>query len=120
MTMSSLEIAELTGKRHDNVMADIERILDEAEIGALRFQDTYLTAQNKQTKCYRLPRRECLLVMSAYSAKLRLTIIDRMDALEQCLIEQLNLENQEQRKIIASQNLRNFSREAGDYLKARR
>ena len=26
-TMSSLEIAELTGKRHDHVMVDIERIL---------------------------------------------------------------------------------------------
>ena len=32
LTMSSLEIAELTGKRHDNVMADIEKMLKDLEI----------------------------------------------------------------------------------------
>ena len=119
LTMSSLEIAEMTGKRHDNVMADIERILDEAEIGALRFQASYLTSQNKQAKCYQLPRRECLLIISAYSAKLRLSIIDRMDALEQKLIEGLKQENQQQRKVIAEQNLKQFSREAYGRLRAR-
>lgn len=40
MTISSLEIAELTGKLYRNVIADIKCILGEAEIGALRFQST--------------------------------------------------------------------------------
>ena len=42
-----LEIAELTGKRHDNVSKDIRRILDEAEIGHVQFNGSYLSEQNK-------------------------------------------------------------------------
>ena len=42
MTMSSVEIAELTGKRHDNVMADIRNMLEELELDALSFQGVYL------------------------------------------------------------------------------
>ena len=29
ITMSSLEVSELTGKRHDNVMVDTEKLLNE-------------------------------------------------------------------------------------------
>jgi len=104
LTMSSLEIAELTGKRHDNVLRDIEAICAEAEIGLLRFEGTYLTTQNKQAKVYNLPRRECLLIMSAYSAKLRLSIIDRMDALEHELIERLTHEHRQMGATLAEIN----------------
>lgn len=38
-TISSLEIAQLTGKPHRNLTADIERILKEAEIDAQGYQD---------------------------------------------------------------------------------
>ena len=31
LTMTSVEIAELTGKRHDNVMADIRKMLVEIQ-----------------------------------------------------------------------------------------
>ena len=50
-TMSSLEIAELTGKRHDNVMRDIRSMLAElhGEGGVLSFQDTHTNHQNGQT-----------------------------------------------------------------------
>lgn len=42
MTMTSREIAELTGKRHDNVMSDIRKMLTElhGNLGVLTFQDT--------------------------------------------------------------------------------
>ena len=40
-TMSSLEIAELTGKEHDNVKRDIVKILGEVEIDILKFEDVY-------------------------------------------------------------------------------
>ena len=81
-TMSSLEIAELTGKRHNHVLRDIENVLDEVGIGASKFGSSYLSSQNKQLPCYNLPRRECDLVVSGYVAKYRLAIIDRWQELE--------------------------------------
>ena len=81
-TMSSREIAELTGKEHKNVLVDIRKVLEEAEIGELKFQRSYLSDQNKELPCYHLPRRECDLVVSGYSVKYRLAIIDRWRELE--------------------------------------
>ncbi len=49
--MTSREIAELTDNRHDNVMADIRKMLVElyGEGGVLTFQDTHVNTQNSQT-----------------------------------------------------------------------
>jgi len=81
-TMSSLEIADLTGKAHDKVRIDIERILSEAQIGVADFRGTYRSKQGKALPCFNLPRRECDLVISGYSVKYRLKIIDRWQELE--------------------------------------
>ncbi len=81
-TMSSLEIAELTGKNHPDVLRDIRNVLQQAEIGESKFASTYLSAQNKELPCYNLPKRECDLVISGYSVKYRLAIIDRWQELE--------------------------------------
>ena len=50
-TMSSREIAELTGKEHRNVLRDAKAMLLElhGEGGVLRFQETYQDPQNGQT-----------------------------------------------------------------------
>ena len=57
--MSSLQIAEITGKRHDNVTGDIKRILTEAGIEAPRFQGALKLPSGQTTLIYNLPRREC-------------------------------------------------------------
>lgn len=81
--MDSREIARLTGKRHDNVLRDIEEQLGQLEGGVLRFEDTYQNDQNGQTyRCYLLPKRECLILASGYSVVLRAAIIDRWAELE--------------------------------------
>lgn len=83
-TMSTREIAELTGKRHDNVMADTRTMLAElhGEGGLLTFQASYRNAQNKVQPCYALPYRETMLLMSGYKLALRAKIIDRWQELE--------------------------------------
>lgn len=82
ITMTSLEIAKYTGKRHDNVMADIKNMLNELEIDPLRFQGTYLDSYNREQKCFILPKKEVLCLVSGYSIKLRMAIIDRLEELE--------------------------------------
>ncbi len=84
LTMSSLEIAELTGKEHRNVMRDIRKMLDEMdEGGVLKFEHTHQNPQNGQTyPIFRLPKRECLILVSGYDVPLRAKIIDRWMELE--------------------------------------
>lgn len=85
VTMSSREIAELTGKRHDHVMRDIRAILVElhGEGGVPKFGDTYLNEQNGQSyPVFHLPKRETLILVSGYSVELRARIIDRWQELE--------------------------------------
>lgn len=81
-TMSSLIIADITGKNHADVMRGIRNTLEQAEIGESKFAGTYIDSQNKRRRCYHLPRRECDLVISGYSVKYRLAIIDRWHELE--------------------------------------
>lgn len=82
-SMDSRDIAKLTGKRHDNVIRDIEDQLGQLDGGVLRFEGSYLSKQNKPMKCYLLPKRECLILASGYSVKLRAAIIDRWAELEE-------------------------------------
>ena len=81
-TMSSLEIAELTGKQHAHVMRDIRNLLEQgvsqSNFGLAEFQDN----QGKPRPCYNLTKKGCLILASGYNAKLREKIIDRWEELE--------------------------------------
>jgi len=70
-------VPQLTGKEHKHVLRDIRKILGEVEIDGLRFQGVYLAGNGEERICYNLPRLECDLVVSGYSAKYRLAINDR-------------------------------------------
>lgn len=81
--MDSREIAEQTGKRHDHVLRDIEKMLLDLDEGdALRFGAVYIGGNGEERKCYHLPKRECLILASGYSVSLRAKIIDRWAELE--------------------------------------
>ena len=82
-SMSSLEIAELTGKEHRNVMSDIRKMLDELNIDAAMFSATYKAGRNNTYECFNLPKRETLILVSGYSVAMRAAIIDRWQELEQ-------------------------------------
>jgi len=80
MTMSSREIAELTGKRHDHVKRDIERMREELNSPNLG-SSIFVHNGNEYTQ-YHLSRDLTLTLVSGYSIKLRHAIIKRLDELE--------------------------------------
>ena len=129
ITMSSREIAELTGKEHRNVMRDIRNMLTELypngvcsdlsmppdlneyhrgdrthykflskgtidaiidfstekaqAVSAESFLHTYINQQNGQPYPeFKLPKRECMILMAGYNITLRAKIIDRWQELE--------------------------------------
>jgi len=86
LTMSSLEIATLTGKRHDHVMDDIRKMMEELDLSAPDFSgvDNYAVGKGAQRtrEIFNLPKRECFVLVSGYNIKLRAAIIDRWQELE--------------------------------------
>ena len=81
-TMSSLQIAELTGKRHANVMRDISNLLEQG-VNELNFELVeYRDAKGELRPCYQLTKTGCLILASGYNAVLREIIINRWIELE--------------------------------------
>ena len=83
-TMSSLEIAELTGKRHADVMRDIRTMLRDLGQGLSNFAQAYRHPQNGQEfPCFNLPRDLTFTLVTGYSIPLRKKVIDRWMELEE-------------------------------------
>ena len=82
VSMNSRDIADLTGKRHDHVIRDVEAMLDELKITHPTFGASYKDSTGRSLKCYNLPPREVLVLVSGYSIPLRARIIDRLNELE--------------------------------------
>ncbi len=82
MTMGSREIAELTGKRHDHVIRDIEKMLEQVGEDAPKFGEIFLDAYRREQKEYSLPKNLTLNLITGYRADIRLKVIDRWMVLE--------------------------------------
>ena len=83
LTMSSLEIAELTGKQHKHVLTDIRNMLNQLGINSAQFGAQYKDSTGRSLPMFNLPKRETLILVSGYSVAMRARIIDRWQELEQ-------------------------------------
>lgn len=80
--MTSLQIAEVTGKRHDAILRDIRNLLKQG-VAAHNFVETsYTDKSNRQSPCFNLTPKGCLILASGYDAVLRERIINRLEYLE--------------------------------------
>lgn len=88
--MSSREIAELTGKAHDNVLRDARALIKQ---GVLKSEETpYTHPQNGQAYPeFLLSQRDTLVLVSGYNAQLRAKIIDRWQELEGRVVAHLQV-----------------------------
>lgn len=86
-TMSSVEIAELTGKLHKNVLADIRSMLAELEIDSAEFSAQYKDSTGRFLPCFNLDREMTDTLLTGYSAKMRLAVVRRWRELEAAIAQ---------------------------------
>ena len=82
LTMSSREIAELTGKAHHHVKRDIQAMMIQLEVDVSKFGCIYIDAQNREQTEYLLPKDETICLLSGYDVNARMKIIKRWQELE--------------------------------------
>lgn len=81
-TMTSLEIAELTGKEHGHVKRDIVNMLELLNKDASSFGYIYLDSYKREQSGYRLPYDETICLLTGYDVKARMAVIKRWQELE--------------------------------------
>lgn len=81
--MTSLQIAEVTGKMHKHVLRDIKALLDkgasETNFGLGKYKDK----NNQSRPMYELTPKGCLILASGYNVVLREKIIDKLEEYQQ-------------------------------------
>lgn len=84
-TMSSREIADICEARHNDVVATVERLINEGilRLGRNTARPYAPDGGGRPTMVYDLTKRDCLIVVSGYNAALRARIIDRWLELEE-------------------------------------
>lgn len=99
-TMTSREIAELTGKSHGDVMRDIRNMLDGLQKDQSSFADIYLDGYNRQQPCFKLPYDETVCLLTGYDVKARMVVIQRWRELESTKVDPLVHLPAEQRALV--------------------
>jgi hypothetical protein len=79
--ITSMQIAEVTGKRHADLMRDIRDELDKLEAGGVNGErkfalSSYTTEQNKVMPCYQLSKEGVLQLAARYDAVVRARLIE--------------------------------------------
>lgn len=120
LTMTSREIAELTGKEHAHVMRDIRAMMEalstNPDLDSCAESTTYTGKDGRQYPQYELDKDTCLTLLLGYDAVARMKVVKRWQELErlvdqpkipQTMPEALRLaaEAMEQRDRLALENM---------------
>lgn len=76
--MSTLRIAEVTGKNHRDILKTCRNAFEELGIEESKFSLLYNSDNNQKVKHYLLPEREFNIIISGYSIKYRAKLIDEL------------------------------------------
>ena len=86
LTMTSREIAELTGKDHSNVMRDVRSMVDaistDSDLNPCAKSTTYTGKDGRQYPQYELDKDTCLTLLLGYDAAARMKVVKRWQELE--------------------------------------
>ena len=86
LTMTSREIAELTGKSHNHVMRDIRAMMEELEespnLDSVCKSTTYTGSNGQSYNQYELDKDTCLTLLLGYDAVARMKVVKRWQELE--------------------------------------
>ncbi|WP_236493776.1 Rha family transcriptional regulator [Escherichia coli] len=83
LTMSSRQIAEFVDKRHDNVVRDIRKMLNELEKDVLKFEGIYLDQYGREKIEYHLDEELTLTLVTGYDVKRRMVVIQEWKRLKE-------------------------------------
>ncbi|MFA0870765.1 Rha family transcriptional regulator [Acinetobacter baumannii] len=81
-TMSSKEIADMTGKEHKHVLADIRNMFEQLQIDSAEFLAQYKDSTGRTLPCFNLNKDLSICLVSGYNVQLRMAIIKRWNELE--------------------------------------
>jgi Rha family phage regulatory protein len=104
--MTSLEIAQLTGKTHFNVMKAI-RNMEPAwvNVGQFHFElASYQDSQGKERPCYLLTKTECLYIATKFNDEARAKLVLRWEELERdvrCKMEEGRCKRPQEIRLLA-------------------
>ena len=83
LTMSSREIAELTGKRHDNIVRDVRELLTKLDPSVLSHEQYQEVKDNRgYTSEFKLDHDLTVLLITGYDVNARMLVIRRWKELE--------------------------------------
>jgi len=88
-TMTSLQIAEITGKRHSDVMRAIRTMEDAwSKVNGRNFALVeYTDAKGEKRPCYSLTKTECLYIATKFNDEARAKLVLRWETLERAEAE---------------------------------
>lgn len=105
--MTSLDIAEVTGKEHRHVLRDIRNEMDELgeEISQSIFgQSTYTNERGREYPCYTMGRKGAMQLALKYDPQTRYKVIERIEQLE----KEKSLMSPTELALLQAQNLHNI------------